>query len=58
MSDEEVIRVWKDPEADRLGIESPLGELDLAEFTGGLKPTSGTGPTYCGSCAIASVGCC
>lgn len=56
----EIVQAWKDPEAERTEVPSPLGELDLADAFGGMVPvTSHSGEvTYCSTCGIASYGCC
>ena len=59
MSDQEIVRAWKDPEADRFEAPSPLGEPDLADLTGGMAPITGSGEvSWCGTCYIATYGCC
>ena len=63
MSNEEIVRAWKDPEADRFAAGHPLGDPDLTAITGGLAPVTvddicDTQQTGCGSCGSASFGCC
>ncbi|MFD4660085.1 hypothetical protein ACFWP2_31185 [Kitasatospora sp. NPDC058444] len=63
MSDDEVVRSWKDPETARIERGHPLGEPDLTALSGGEEQITifdicASMQTGCGTCGSFSVGCC
>ena len=63
MSNADLVRAWKDPEADRSAATHPLGDPDLTAISGGLIPVSwddacGSFQSFCGSCGSFTFGCC
>ncbi|MEV0272303.1 MAG: hypothetical protein HOV71_25530 [Hamadaea sp.] len=63
MSNQQLLRSWKDPEASADAV-SPAGEVDLSVLTGGqqadtLLPWFCDKTIYQGTCAMGpTVGCC
>ncbi|MGW3230449.1 hypothetical protein [Kitasatospora sp. NPDC001095] len=61
MSDEDIVRSWKDPEA-HTAPGHPLGEPDLTTLTGGEQEMTifdmCSNQTACGTCGSLSYGCC
>ncbi|MFJ9446000.1 hypothetical protein ACIRRH_29710 [Kitasatospora sp. NPDC101235] len=57
MSDHEIVRAWKDPEADRSATGYPLGDPDLTAIFGGEQEITGLEDAGCGTLASYCVGC-
>ncbi|MGW2874536.1 hypothetical protein [Kitasatospora sp. NPDC001225] len=63
MSNEDIVRSWKDPETARTTPGHPLGEPDLTALSGGEEQITvydicTTNQTGCGTCGSFSYGCC
>ncbi|MFG2905095.1 hypothetical protein ACGF13_08535 [Kitasatospora sp. NPDC048286] len=62
MSNEDIVRSWKDPEAAHTAPGHPLGEPDLSALTGGEQEMTifdmCSNQTACGTCGSLSYGCC
>jgi hypothetical protein len=56
MSENEIIRAWKDPESRHLADDHPVGDIELAELMGGLAPTANSACAV-GSCILWGGGC-
>jgi hypothetical protein len=56
MSENEIIRAWKDPEAHHLAEDHPLGDIELDDLMGGLSPTA-TRACAVGCCILWQWGC-
>ncbi|MGW3230451.1 hypothetical protein [Kitasatospora sp. NPDC001095] len=61
MSNEDIVRSWKDPEA-HTAPDHPLGEPDLTTLTGGEEQITIFDicplQTGCGTCGNYTLGCC
>ncbi|MFJ4185448.1 MULTISPECIES: hypothetical protein [unclassified Kitasatospora] len=55
MSDHEIVRAWKDPEADRSATGYPLGDPDLTAIFGGEEMITWDGG--CTTVWTVNVGC-